>query len=452
MSDIKEQNPLEPGERVLDLEQAKEMTVEEAAKTQEEIQAGITETDGVLDRYIKQHRDQIEASKFETKQLRKAEMAALAVAAEKRAADEARLAEQKAAQEAVSEAAFHDYDPEDDQAEFEEEKAEKRKKVIGLALAALALLGIAGTAYSQREALGGLFGGSASSTSTSTTASSSQTRASSSENPGLKAFEDLYASFFTDEKQTALKNESFGQLQSLETALSILEGTDAYDAAKAKVDKLKAAIAATEALNAQFDKPVLVDGEIDTTATAKSEADFSAASTGLSSVDAALTAAANFGRSQQQTGVAQESPAPSDPGTAPAVEAPAQPAPSAGPATTASLSNGVVLDYNKRIVYGSDQVNLQRNLSRVPYNDEVIADAANEAWIFAPNVLENIIATSNQRGYFAGNDFILEKVNIINGRGYYNMFKSDGTYLFSINAKTGYFVGNGSGYADALDF
>lgn len=456
MSDTKEQNPLEPEERVLDLEQAKEMTVEEAAKTQEEIQAGITETDGLLDRYIKQHRDQIEEGKFEAKQLRKAEMAALAVAAEKRAADAARLAEQQAAQEVASEAAFHDYDVEDDQAEFEEEKAEKRKKVIGLGLAALALLGIAGTAYTQREALGGLFGGSAPSTSTSTTASSTQTSTSSSENPGLTAFEDLYASFFTDEKQTALKNDSFGQLQSLETALSILEGTDDYDAAKAKVDKLKAAIAATEAINTQFDKPVLVNGEIDTTATAKPEADFSAASTGISSVDAALTAAANFGRSQQQAGTAQASPAPSDAGTAsaPVAEVVAQPAPvpSPGTATTASLNNGVVLDYNKRIVYGSDQVNLQRHLSRVPYNDDVIADAANEAWIFAPNVLENIIATSNQRGYFAGNDFILEKVNIINGRGYYNMFRTDGTYLFSINAKTGYFVGNGAGYADALDF
>ncbi len=30
------------------------------------------------------------------------------------------------------------------------------------------------------------------------------------------------------------------------------------------------------------------------------------------------------------------------------------------------------------------------------------------------------------------------------------MFKPDGTYLFSINCKTGYFVGNGAGHSDAL--
>lgn len=65
---------------------------------------------------------------------------------------------------------------------------------------------------------------------------------------------------------------------------------------------------------------------------------------------------------------------------------------------------------------------------------------------------EKIVATSQARGYISGNQYILEPVNIINGNGYYNMFKPDGTYLFSINCKTGYFVGNGKGYADALDY
>ena len=95
---------------------------------------------------------------------------------------------------------------------------------------------------------------------------------------------------------------------------------------------------------------------------------------------------------------------------------------------------------------------LQRELSRVPYNQAAIDDVNNEAWNFNPGVLENIINISRQRGYITGNEYYLEKVNIINGRGYYNLFKPDGTYLFSINCKTGYFVGNGSGYADDLDF
>ena len=95
---------------------------------------------------------------------------------------------------------------------------------------------------------------------------------------------------------------------------------------------------------------------------------------------------------------------------------------------------------------------MQRHLSRVPYDQAKINDASNPSWNFNPGVLEKILATSRERGYFAGDDYILEKVNIIKGNGYYNLFRKDGTYLFSINCKTGYFVGNGAGYADALDY
>ena len=82
----------------------------------------------------------------------------------------------------------------------------------------------------------------------------------------------------------------------------------------------------------------------------------------------------------------------------------------------------------------------------------LIDDVNNPAWTFNPGVLENILNISRQRGYFTGDQYILEKVNIINGNGYYNLFKSDGTYLFSINCKTGYFVGNAKGHADNLDY
>ena len=95
---------------------------------------------------------------------------------------------------------------------------------------------------------------------------------------------------------------------------------------------------------------------------------------------------------------------------------------------------------------------MQRDRSRVPYNQAMIDDANNEAWNFTQGTLENIVVISQQRGYITGNQYILEKVNIINGNGYYNMFKPDGTYLFSINCKTGYFVGNAAGNSDALDY
>lgn len=99
-------------------------------------------------------------------------------------------------------------------------------------------------------------------------------------------------------------------------------------------------------------------------------------------------------------------------------------------------------------VYGHVSYNptaLERHLSRVPFNFDLVADGANAAWTFTPGVMEEIIRVSQQRGYITGHDFILEPVNIINGNGYYNMYRPDGTYLFSINAKTGYFFGNGSG-------
>ena len=86
------------------------------------------------------------------------------------------------------------------------------------------------------------------------------------------------------------------------------------------------------------------------------------------------------------------------------------------------------------------------------FNQSAVDDSNNSAWDFADGVLEQILATSRSRGYITGNQYILERVNIVNGNGYYNLYKPDGTYLFTLNCKTGYFVGNGSGHADALDF
>lgn len=486
-------------EQVLDFEKAKDMTVEEAVKKQEEIEAGITEDDNLLDRYIKQHREEIEADKFETKQMNQlaeeveqklseieakadekamvtsvaqaapptveedlAETKVLPVASETETTDAVSdEVEAKTTPEPEISSASNNQDPFDDFDDFDEEDEDlpfyKNKKLLAWLLGGLAVIAVSWLVYANFDSLTKINKPSSSSKSS---ASSSRPKTSSSssseqESAALKEFNSLYGAFFTDESQTALKNSNFDQLSALETALKALEGTEDHEEAKAKFDKLKAAIEATQSVNNQFDKPVLVDGEVDTSANVKPDANFTSAATGIQSVDADLTSAINFGRSQQEGGQATTSgtPAggttPSSGATTPA--APTAPAPSQ-PANNVTMGNGIVLNYAARIVYGSDQVNLQRDRSRVPYNDQVIADANNPAWQFAPGILEKIIATSNQRGYFSGNDFILEKVNIINGNGYYNLFKTDGTYLFSINAKTGYFVGNASGNSDAVDF
>ena len=61
-----EQHAAEQEEKVLHFDDVKEMTVGQVVRKQEDLKAGIEEDDNVLDRYIKQHRQDIEAEKFET--------------------------------------------------------------------------------------------------------------------------------------------------------------------------------------------------------------------------------------------------------------------------------------------------------------------------------------------------------------------------------------------------
>lgn len=459
MSNKKNNDFPEQTDDVLDFEDAKEMTVEEAAKKQEEIKAGITKDDNLLDRYIKQHREEIEADKFETKQLH--QLTKEVSSSQKSHQDDLeetkltleKIPEPLAAKESATKevtpqesqqtTSYDDFDDDFDDDDGSGWISFKWLGIIGFVI----FIGVAWAIYMNYN------NASTDSTASSSSKASTSSSTSTTESSALKEFNNLYASFFTDEEQTTLKNASFDQLEALETALKALEGTDDYEAAKEKYDQLKAAIEATEAVNSQFDKPAVVDGEVDTTATVNSEASFTSPSTGLSSVDADLTAAINFGRSQLDGTAAATTETPAQSSSASANASSSSEASSPAQSTnTVTLTNGIVLNYAARIVYGSDKVNLQRDLSRVPYSDQAIADVNNSAWQFASGVLEKIIATSNQRGYFSGNDFILEKVNIINGRAYYNLFRTDGTYLFSINAQTGYFVGNASGNSDALDF
>lgn len=281
--------------------------------------------------------------------------------------------------------------------------------------------------------------------------STSQTTTSSSTDANVTAFEQLYASFFTDSGLTKLKNSEFGKLTELKALLDKLDkSSDSYKKAKEQYDALEKAIKAIQATNAQFDKDVIVDGEIDTTATVKAGETLSATTTGISSVDALLASVVNFGRSQQEvassTVETEASVVANNQGAETAVDTSTSDA-----ATTAGeeVTTAISTSYGIPIPAG---VTLQRDRSRVPYNQAMIDDANNEAWSFTQGTLENIVAISQQRSYITGNQYILEKVNIINGNGYYNMFKPDGTYLFSINCKTGYFVGNAAGNSDALDY
>ncbi|HFI0119452.1 TPA: cell division site-positioning protein MapZ family protein [Streptococcus suis] len=473
--------PIE-GEPVLDFEKAKELTVEEALRKHEEIKAGVIDTDSILDKYIKQHRDEIEAQKFETKKVvaplvgledhlddksvseetrNLEELLVKPVQADQSAAEEGSLEETIVAANALKEeeliplpnSSQDDQVYEDDWGQAEEEKKERKKKIIvWSAIGALFSLSIVSAFLWMNQLNQSSQGTSSSSTITQESTSQSSTSTSSTATDAkVTAFDELYKTFFTDESATKLKNSEFGKLEELKKLLDALDkNSDAYKTAKEKYDQLEKAIAAVTELNNQFDKPVLVNGEIDTTATAKATANLVATTSGISSVDSVIASVVNFGRSQQENATTVASSV--TPAT-PAQSTPASSATVTTSETTPAVSSGGI--QNAATQFGIPVpagVVLQRELSRVPYNQDLINDVNNPSWTFNPGILENIVAISQQRGYITGNQYILEKVNIINGNGYYNMFKPDGTYLFSINCKTGYFVGNARGNADALDY
>lgn len=450
------------GEKILDFEDAKNMTVGQAVRKHEEIKAGVTEEDGLLDRYIKQHRAEIEQEKYET-QMNLPVLTAEDVAEAAEVGDESENALDTALDEQVEALSIHKVTPETptteevlpapetapfNDLEEEEERSSRKPLAIWLALALVFVtaLALAFMWMKQSEKVEETQSSLASSSQSSK--STSQSSSSSKEDEAVTAFDRLYETFFVDKEESKLKNSAFGQLPELKKALDkIDQKTSAYQTAKKKYEQLETAIKALQSLNNQFDKPIIVDGDLDTTATVKDGENLTPTTTGISAVDASITAAINLGRSQQTASSA----APAATAAAPVPEAtpPASVEPTAPAVQTDGASAGTAPLYGIAVPAG---VTLQRHLSRVPYDQAKIDDVNNPAWTFNPGVLETIIAVSQERGYVSGYQYILERVNIINGNGYYNLFRPDGTYLFSMNAKTGYFVGNGAGYADDLDY
>lgn len=336
----------------------------------------------------------------------------------------------------------------------------RRKGVVIGALTVLALA-IIGGSYALYKVT---HSQSAKTTSTASSAviSSSSKGASASDN---KAFEDMYKNFFTDDEQTKLANDQFGKLSDLEKLLKKLEKTKYYDAAKTKYDNLKKQIEAIEKVNSKYESDALVDGSYNASISVKSDANFNdfserVTNTGNASLDSIIQEVIKGGKTQlEEKGKAASATSavtasesvntatPSGDNTSGAANSGVTGAAggvSSGTAATSTVVTRGIMNYNPSI--------LQRDRSRVPYNANVVADTSNPAWTWADGVLDKIIATSHSRGYFSGDNFILEPVNIINGNGYYNMYLPDGTYLFSINCKTGYYVGNGSGHSDKLDY
>ena len=443
-----------------DFDEAKELTVGQAIRKNEEVEAGVLPEDSILDKYVKQHKDEIDADKFATRQYKKEELIEkeeVAVTStlddllqEIREAteDESSVAEDDLSQfddleftrdsevPHVEEFETEEVEEEQNLSRLEQEDSEKKSKK-GFVLTALALVSViicVSAYYVYRQV-----NHSTQEIQTSQSASSEQNI-----QPILEDFNSQYDAFYTDSNKTALKNSQFEKLSQLKTLLDKLEGSREHALAKSKYDSLATQIKAIQDINAQFEKPAIVDGVLDTNAKAKSDAKFTDIKTGNTEIDKVLDKAISLGKSQQTSASSSSSSQTSSSSQA-SSNATSETKPSSSNETRSTRS-----EVNMGV--SSAGVAVQRSASRVAYNQSAIDDSNNSAWDFADGVLEQILETSRSRGYITGNQYILERVNIVNGNGYYNLYKPDGTYLFTLNCKTGYFVGNGSGHADDLDF
>ena len=438
-----------------DFDEAKELTVGQAIRKNEEVEAGVLPEDSILDKYVKQHKDEIEADKFATRQYKKEELV------ETQSLDDLiqEIREETAVEPTIVENDFIQFDdleftpvtetPFDE--EFDTEEAVEteypmvdsedgqsvKKQILYGLLAALGII-IIGTGYYVYRQVAR----STKEIQTSQSTTNSQAEA--------EEFNNLYDGFYTDSNKTALKNSQFDKLTQLKTLLDKLEGSREHTLAKSKYDSLAMQIKAIQDVNAQFEKPAIVDGVLDTNAKAKSNAKFTDIKTGNTELDKVLDKAISLGKSQQ-TSISNSSSSQTSSSNS------SQASSNTTSETSLSSSNAASTETRSsrsevNMGVSSAGVAVQRSASRVSYNQSAIDDSNNSAWDFADGVLEQILATSRSRGYITGNQYILERVNIVNGNGYYNLYKPDGTYLFTLNCKTGYFVGNGSGHADALDY
>ena len=463
-------------------EEAKDLTVGQVIRKNEEIEAGVTPDDTILDKYIKQHREEIEADKFANIQAKKEELQSLddllqdakeTIEEETEPVEEVSESENLGEEEVVEGQEFilppleetlvmdknlvenvsEPLSAEDEEASQEElqslsrssqaEDEPQNKKVwfILSAVVAVIILILGSGYYVYRQI-----------------SRSSQEIQSQSSDAGLVSnqaildqFNSLYDTFYTDQNKTALKNSQFGQLSQLKALLDKLEGAREHTLVKSKYDSLETQIKAVQDVNAQFETPAITDGVLDTNAKIKADAKFTEVKTGNTEIDKLLDKAISLGKSQLSSSTSSSS---SQASSSNQTESSSTIESNASNSTSPSTSTGESASANNILDSGlsSEGVNLQRSASRVPYNQSAVNDSSNPAWTFTDGVLEQILATSRARGYITGNQYILEPVNIVNGNGYYNLYKPDGTYLFTLNCKTGYFVGNGSGHADDLDY
>ena len=170
-----------------------------------------------------------------------------------------------------------------------------------------------------------------------------------------------------------------------------LEGSRDYTLAKSRYDSLATQIKAIQDVNAQFEKPAIMDGVLDTNAKAKSDAKFTDIKTGNTELDKVLDKAISLGKSQQTSASSSSSSETSSSSSSQASENTASETSPSSSNTASTETRSTRSEVNMGV--SSAGVAVQRSASRVSYNQSAIDDSNNSAWDFADGVLEPVSYT-----------------------------------------------------------
>ncbi|WP_338997693.1 cell division site-positioning protein MapZ family protein [Lactococcus formosensis] len=345
-------------------------------------------------------------------------------------------------------------------AQEEQPEKKKNKKPLIIGLCALILLAAGGAGYALYN---------------HNNNEKAANQAAVENKANLNAFNKAYDEFFTDSDHQVLKNSNFDQLSALKNKLKTLKGSD-FDTAETKVNALEGQIKAVEKVNALFNKSAIVDGELNKEAQVKAAVSIPAVpKTENEKLNKVLAQAINLAKTQQSEAKAKEEQAAKaaqsndNAATQPANQTTDQ---AGGTSASAEIPSGTAgtpaQQADKNTAQGGAASSTaavtadgaQNPTGATPDNSNArVQPQANlnpqdPAFTWNPGIRDKVLNIARQRGYISGNDFILLPVAIhtmtsgyMSGQvaGYFNLYRPDGSYLLTINNKTGYFFGNGKG-------
>ena len=312
-------------------------------------------------------------------------------------------------------------------------KAKNRKTPIIIGLCAIVLIAAGAVGFAQYN--------NHQKPKTVQTTKSSQT--------DLDKFEKQYDSFFTDKSHNVLKNSQFGNLAALETLVNSHKNSMAWSNAVSETESLTDQINAIKKVNALFTSAAITDGKLDSAAKIVTNVKISETpKTSNETLNKLLTQAIDLAKSQ----VAKA-------GTQTSSSSTTSQSSSTTNASSSTNSNANASTNGNGL--SSNGVNLEVSAARVQPQADI--NPNDPAFTWGAGIKEMVLNKARERGYITGDNYILvpTAIHTTNGSqgfpagivsGYYNLYAPDGRYLVSINAKTGFFVGNGSGHADNLDY